>query len=146
MAESPFPVAPSPWDDLEADVFTAVGWASGADGLPTGSYNRLEESSSFADPEVNGRFVGGLCSVMILRYHQTPVGPYDEVIWIPGSFEVPQLDRGHMVRIGRIYVSSLESVYNGKLFFTEHLYGLLTTTGRRNWNIPKQVYQHNTVQ
>lgn len=130
--ETPFPIAPSPWDDLKADVFATVGWASVSDGLPVGSFGPLEENSSFSDPEASGEFKGGLCSVMILRYHQTPVGklvynyisdegmelmigigPYDEVIWIPGSFEVPHLDRNEMMRIGRIYVSSLASVYNG---------------------------------
>lgn len=144
MAESPFPIAPSPWDDLEADVFSAVGWASAANGLPTGSYSPLEENSSFADPEINGKFVGGLCSVMILRYHQTPVGPYDEVIWVPGSFEVPQLENAHMVRIGRIYVSSLESTFNGispsPSPSSARVNPMLTDIGRRNWNIPKQVY------
>lgn len=42
------------------------------------------------------------------------LGPYDEVIWIPGYFEVPQTGR-QMVRISRIYVSSIESVFNGEL-------------------------------
>lgn len=41
------------------------------------------------------------------------VGPYDEVIWIPGSYETPPLEGTRMVRISRIYVSTVESVYNG---------------------------------
>lgn len=41
------------------------------------------------------------------------LGPYDEVIWIPGYFEVPQTGR-RQVRISRIYVSSIESVFNGE--------------------------------
>lgn len=53
---------------------------------------------------------------MIVRYKETPVGPYDEVIWMPGYFEVPGTGRKH-ARITRIYVSSLESVFNGGFSF-----------------------------
>lgn len=69
------------------------------------------------------------------------VGPYDEVIWIPGSYETPPLEGTRMVRISRIYVSTVESVYNGGYspdicirVNTDAIY-----SGRRNWNIPKEV-------
>lgn len=49
---------------------------------------------------------------MIVRYKDTSVGPYDEVIWMPGYFEVPGTRRKH-ARIAGIYVSRVESVFNG---------------------------------
>jgi len=99
---------------MKADVFWSVAWMSAANGLPAGSYSPLEASSSFADPEVSGKYTGGPGVCMILRYTDTPVGPYDEVIWMPGYFEIPGTGRKH-VRIARIYVSRLESVFNGEL-------------------------------
>ncbi|KAL2782425.1 hypothetical protein BJX66DRAFT_345843 [Aspergillus keveii] len=97
-------------------------------GLPPGSYGHLEANSHFATRF--GReedFEGGLCYVMIVRYSDTPVGPYDELIWMPGSFSVgahvdgPPKKAWH--RVTRIYVSQFETVKRG----------------RENWNIPKTV-------
>ncbi|QSS61244.1 hypothetical protein I7I51_03416 [Histoplasma capsulatum] len=115
----PFEDKPSPWLNMKAQYFCAVGWARG---LPTGSYADLEAQSSFADPEVSGQFKGGACMVMIVRYLDTPVGPYDEILWVPGWFEVPP-KKASNPRVTRIYVSRKESIYNG----------------RKNWNIPKHL-------
>uniref|UniRef100_A0A0G4I153 Uncharacterized protein n=1 Tax=Chromera velia CCMP2878 TaxID=1169474 RepID=A0A0G4I153_9ALVE len=68
----------------------------------------------------------GLGSVMIIRYADSPVGPYDEILFIPGAFVSPAKapyniwsDR----RIPRIFVSTEESLRNG----------------RRNWGIRKEL-------
>jgi len=84
--------------------------------LPEGSFSPLEADSSFADASSSGEFLGGLCTVQVVRYSDTPVGPYDELLIVPGRFSPER-----KVRITRIYVSTAGSVYNG----------------RRNWNIPK---------
>lgn len=68
-----------------------------------------------------GQFVGGPALVQLVSYSESPVGPYDELIYIPGRWEYEHNDPAF--RITRIYVSSKESAENG----------------RRNWNIPKQV-------
>lgn len=58
-----------------------------------------------------------------------PVGPYDELMLIPGNFTVPQPADGppkipkKALRIARIYVSQRTTTYNGRL----------------NWNIPKHL-------
>ncbi|KAE8365067.1 hypothetical protein BDV27DRAFT_127494 [Aspergillus caelatus] len=122
LPEPTFNPAPSPWHDIRAQVFFSFARANWADGLPQGSYGDLEASAPFSDPEKSGKFEGGFSLCMIVRYLESPVGPYDEILWAPGLFQDPR--HGESVkryRITRIYVSSVDSVYNG----------------RRNWNIPK---------
>ncbi|KAH9812002.1 hypothetical protein DFH28DRAFT_931265 [Melampsora americana] len=71
-----------------------------------------------------GIFRGGAGTVQIIRYHSSPVGPYNELIFIPGNFSMPkELGGGSMAQITRIYVSSLQSVFNG----------------RTHWNTPKSL-------
>jgi len=70
--------------------------------------------------------LGGPGMVMLVQYTETPVGPYDELIYIAGKFSLPDEDGKTKIagnRITRIYVSTKES----------------TANGRRNWNIPKEV-------
>ena len=61
----------------------------------------------------------------IIRYSETPVGPYDELAILPGAFSGVGRDGGKKrdSRITGIWVSSKETLING----------------RRNWNIPKSV-------
>ncbi|KAJ7512838.1 hypothetical protein B0H11DRAFT_2213395 [Mycena galericulata] len=68
-----------------------------------------------------GEFTGGLGLVQVVSYTESPVGPYDELIYIPGRWKYA--NGTSAFRITRIYVSSRESTMNG----------------RKNWNIPKQV-------
>ncbi|EGG08628.1 uncharacterized protein MELLADRAFT_77340 [Melampsora larici-populina 98AG31] len=71
-----------------------------------------------------GEFRGGTGTVQIIRYHSSPVGPYDELMIVPGKFNVPEeLGGGSMSQITCIYVSSLQSVFNG----------------RTHWNVPKKL-------
>jgi hypothetical protein len=64
-------------------------------------------------------FAGGLGAVMVVDYASSPAGPYGELLFIPGKFK--GLGR-RWDRITKIYVSTLESVLNG----------------RANWAIPKE--------
>ncbi|KXN92137.1 hypothetical protein AN958_09229 [Leucoagaricus sp. SymC.cos] len=61
---------------------------------------------------------------LLLLFHlanMDNLGPYDELIYVPGRWKYPNNDLAF--RVTRIYVSTKESTENG----------------RRNWNIPKQV-------
>ncbi|KAG5732336.1 hypothetical protein E4T56_gene11570 [Termitomyces sp. T112] len=108
---------PPPWD-LKCRTWTfLVSGLTSTSSFPAG----------FADPDEadilasDGEFIGTPGLVMIVSYTDTPVGPYDELIYIPGKWKYKDGTAGY--RITRIYVSSKESTENG----------------RRNWNIPKHV-------
>lgn len=61
----------------------------------------------------------------IIRYRETPVGSYDELAILPGTFSGvgSDGDKKRDLRITGIWVSTKETLING----------------RRNWNIPKFV-------
>lgn len=66
-----------------------------------------------------GSFRGGLGAVLLVDYATSAVGPYRELLFSPGRFELGG-KRGHS--ISRIYVSSETSL----------------ASGRANWGIPKE--------
>jgi hypothetical protein len=126
---------PSPWT-LKGDAYwffpspTLLPWSPPE--LPEGAYQATAATSA----ERHGRFVGGLANIQLVRYTESPVGPYDELLYVPGSFEMPaglgdgdgddgggRRSNKAALRITRIYVSTLASTVNG----------------RRNWNIPKRL-------
>jgi len=114
----PSPTVPAPWK-LSGEVYWF--FISTPSQLPEGAYAPLEAASFFASEEA-GKFRGGpfgSAVVQVVRYHDSPVGPYDEILYIPGTFETPT--GGANLRITRIYVSTDASIYNG----------------RKNWNICK---------
>lgn len=80
--------------------------------LPSDAYDPLEASH----PAWTGKdFKGGLGMIQVVRYSSTPVGPYEELVIIPGNFQVSggsQKGKARM-RISRIYVSQKETTYNG---------------------------------
>lgn len=130
--------APPPWT-LKGDAYwffpspTLLPWSSPE--LLQAAYDPVQA----AEAEQHGRLVGGLTNVQLIRYTESPVGPYDELIYVPGSFEAPtgpvrssgggegvsssRRPSKPALRITRIYVSTFASVVNG----------------RRNWNIPKHL-------
>lgn len=69
--------------------------------------------------------------VQVIRYSETPVGPYDEMLMIPGKFEYPDEKGGTRanLRITRIYVSQEKTCWNGRM----------------NWNIPKHLARFQFV-
>lgn len=66
---------------------------------------------------LQGKFKGGLGYVMLVDYQESPVGPYQELLFIPGNFGKEKFQA-----ITTIFVNSAESTVNG----------------RANWAIPKQ--------
>ena len=107
--EAEAPAAPAPWE-LAASGYILVLR------LPKLSL----ETQSFT-PEVLRPFrIGRYGYAMFVDYASSPVGPYHELLFIPGAFRGVGLDHWS---ITKIYVSSLASVLNG----------------RRNWGMPKEL-------
>ncbi len=77
-------------------------------------------TQGFVPETLRERYVGGPGLVMLVDYHRSEAGPYRELLFSPGRF---RLDRGVFFSITKIYVSSMESVING----------------RENWGIPKEL-------
>jgi hypothetical protein len=127
--EQPEPIkeAPPPWTGLRATVYIIPWWvtSSAAKNLPAIAYSPLESTSSFAAPGEGCRPVGGLGTIQILRYSDTPVGPYDELIIAPAEHEYlveawekngeRQGRKQKNQRITRTYVSQKDTCYNGRL-------------------------------
>jgi hypothetical protein len=76
------------------------------------------QQQSFVPPSLAGKEHGRTAAVMLFNYESSNCGPYRELLIAPAVFDFPQ---GHFASITRIYVSSYESVVNG----------------RKNWGIPK---------
>lgn len=86
---------------------------------------------------------------MIIRYSETPVGPYDEFVIVPGFFDYPRtFDTGITltrtnIRGSRFYVSQKYTNYNGRV--SKHsLIGPqepAQLTPQTDWNIPKHLAQ-----
>ena len=75
------------------------------------------EEKSRLPTHLQGQFKGGLGFVMLVDYQKSPVGPYRELLIIPGKFGQPKKQA-----ITHIYVDSEASTQNG----------------RANWGIPKK--------
>ncbi|WP_207430917.1 acetoacetate decarboxylase family protein [Sabulibacter ruber] len=65
-------------------------------------------------------YLGKIGAVMYLNYRTTNVGPYQELLFLPGLFKV----NGQVAfSVSKIYVSTSASAWNG----------------RENWGIPKEI-------
>ena len=76
----------------------------------------IEEKGHLPE-QLKGKFQGGFGYVMLVNYKESPVGPYRELLFIPGKFQ-----KNGLQSITRIYVDSEASTQNG----------------RNNWGIPKE--------
>lgn len=86
--------------------------------------NELLDEQSFVPDSLRGkRRPSPQALMMFVDYASSPVGPYHELLFIPGSFRFED-GRNHL-SISRIFVSSMDSVVNGQ----------------RNWGIPKDQAQ-----
>lgn len=99
--------APAPWQ-LAGEGYILALW------LP----NAFLDTQTFLPPEQAASRKGRIAYVMFVDYAASPVGPYHELLFIPGSID---FDGKRHLSISRIFVSSWESVVNG----------------RANWGIPK---------
>ena len=84
-----------------------------------GSRSALSQFNEDPNPDKTP-FRGGSGGILLVRYNDSPVGPYDELIIFPGCYQFK--DKTYY-RISQIYVSTMDSVVNG----------------RRNWAVPKKL-------
>lgn len=101
-------IAPAPWN-LTGDAYIMVYKFS---------KDFVGECGFLVDYQ-RDRFLGYVGTVMLVDYKTSGVGPYRELLFIPGMFT---FDWKKMFSISKIYVSSHDSVYNGI----------------ENWGIPKE--------
>ena len=103
---TPFLPIPAPWtlqgEGIVLLFYFKKDWIAQAANLPA---------------YLQGKFKGGFGYVMLVDYQQSPVGPYRELLFIPGKFGEEKLQS-----ITTIFVDSEAS----------------TANGRANWAIPKQ--------
>lgn len=81
---------------------------------------KFKREEAFVPEELKDRNRGRLGVVLIVDYKTTDVGPYKELMFIPGAF---RFKNRSCYTISKIYVSSWLSVLNGRL----------------NWGIPKEM-------
>jgi hypothetical protein len=139
-AASQFTVVPPPWV-TKCNVYCLL-FPTRAGSLPADAYSPLEAASSFSDPTQAGAFKGGMGFVMIIRYFETPIGPYNEMVYMPGYFEVPREGANDAARVTRIYVDHKSSAYNGQFcvhFHADTSFLRSPTTGRLSGNFPKHL-------
>lgn len=109
MPLSPTVVAPPPWK-LTGNGYIFTFWFKKAWVKKFGHLLGFQQET----------FLGGLGTVMLVDYHSSDVGPYRELLIVPGKFN---LNGKKQFSISKIYVSSYESVWNGV----------------NNWGIPKEL-------
>ncbi len=76
--------------------------------------------------------IGRVVQVMLVRYHQSPVGPYDELLLL----DHPLLSKRRLSSIPKIYVSTQISVEHG-----QQLWGIPKEFAQFDWHT-----QHETTQ
>ena len=74
-AATPFPEALAPWT-CKGEAFWFFGYFNPPKGYypPQSAFSDLEGASNFIDPAVTGTYKGGLNTIMVVRYTETPVG------------------------------------------------------------------------
>ena len=106
-------IAPAPWN-LTGNAYIMVYKFS----------KDFVKEYGFLTDYQRDRFLGYVGTVMLVDYKTSGVGPYRELLFIPGMFT---FDWKKMFSISKIYVSSQDSVYNGI----------------ENWGIPKEYADFN---
>lgn len=117
MADKPIIPVAAPWK-LKGTIYTVTFWTKAGE-LPIFAHSPLEAGSSFADPKTSGQHRGGTSQLQIIRYTESPVGPYDEMIILPGFFDYQVEENGEVktkrnARVTRVYVSQKYTCWNGR--------------------------------
>lgn len=102
-------IAPAPWSLTGQGYIFAVLMPKTA-----------VKANSFMPETIAESHQGRIVYAMFVDYSDSDVGPYYELLYIPGSFQFASARR---LSITKIYVSSQASV----------------TNGQRNWGIPKEL-------
>ncbi|KAI9805903.1 MAG: hypothetical protein M1825_000517 [Sarcosagium campestre] len=123
--------SPPPWTCKCSSYW--LPFYSTSPSLPENAYSPLEAAyPGFSAENEAGAFRGGLGMVQLVRYSDTPAGAYDELLVIPGAFDVPGTGSKNS-RITRIYVSQNDTLYNGTPRSAAQL------ISRKIWGIPKHI-------
>ncbi|KAK2036551.1 hypothetical protein LZ31DRAFT_483416 [Colletotrichum somersetense] len=124
-SSAPIEPAPAPWI-LKGTVY-AITFVPPSAHLPTKAFPPLERQFASA---TEGEYLGRLGMIQIIRYTESPVGPYDELLIVPGFFNYNYTEPASglskertNVRVSRIYVSQKYTCWSGRI----------------NWNIPKHL-------
>ncbi|KAK4570470.1 hypothetical protein LTR86_002550 [Recurvomyces mirabilis] len=115
QAKEDFPEAPAPWS-TRCETYWMVTQLPSP--LPVDIWDPLEATHSTCT--VRDFKMGSTGVVMIVRYFDTPVGEYDELAIIPGTFSVtggPEKGQNRS-RITRIYVNQKETTFNARFEFS----------------------------
>jgi hypothetical protein len=155
--ELPPAVIPAPWVfKTKLYLFAApLKPVDGEDpvlqGLPPGSYNPEEtiHPSALAPVQGSSQWRGGMSKVVIIRYEDSPIGPYDELIAASDGFVNP-FEKGTTGRITNIYVNSQESIWHGRKNWSMSLWPtvltFMSTDNRSNLDIPKHLARFEFTQ
>lgn len=76
--------------------------------------------------------IGRVVQVMLVRYHQSPVGPYDELLLL----DQPLLSKRRLSSIPKIYVSTQISVEHG-----QQLWGIPKEFAQFDWHMQNETTQ-----
>jgi len=101
------PLKPAPWQ-LHGSGYVLIAKVP----------ESLSDDDLFVPPSLRDKRHGRTVYILLLDYQQSDCGPYHELMIAPASFDFSE---GRFPSITRIYVSTYDSVVNG----------------RRNWGIPK---------
>lgn len=118
------PQVPAPWT-LKGTIYSFMLYISTKEAANLASeksflYSPLEADSSFAE----NRPVGGLAMVQVIRYSESPVGPYDELVTMPGKFEhhctatingKPESSKHSNLLVTKAFVSQEKTCWNGRI-------------------------------
>ena len=100
--------APAPWN-LTGNGYVILYWFK----------KENLKDKCFLDDSLKESYLGGRGCVMLVDYKSSDVGPYKELLFIPGKIN---FNGKKLYTISKIFVSTLDSVVNG----------------RENWGIPKE--------
>jgi hypothetical protein len=116
----PITLSPPPWKTKATIIIIPFRTdRATTKNFPEKAYHPLELQSGFASKE-SGSPKGGLSMIQLIRYHETPVGPYEEMIFTPGLFEYQvegkkgrPAKKSHY-RVTRMYVTQKYACWNGR--------------------------------
>jgi len=80
--------------------------------------------NGFVPAHLHRKFKGGLSFIMLVDYQESDCGPYQELVFIPGLFNI---EGRYQLMATKIYVNSEDSL----------------ESGRSNWGIPKELAEIN---
>lgn len=114
---APIELVPAPWS-LHGTVYSIASVLPPSE-LPAKAYGPLERAD--ANYTSAAEYIGLLGMIQIIRYTDSPVGPYDELLMVPGYFKYPHMDEEGRESerlnpsITRIYVSQKYTAKNGRM-------------------------------